>query len=71
MRHDWIYDVLNDLQTYAENNGLTQIAGETTKLLATARAELTEVTRIEQADLHNQGADQMLTPANTDAKLVK
>jgi hypothetical protein len=48
MRHDWIFDVLNDLRRYAEKNDLPNIATETTRLLDIARKELTEKTRAEQ-----------------------
>jgi hypothetical protein len=71
MRHEWIFDVLNDLQTYAEKNGLTQIATETGRLLITARAELTAVTRAEQVAVPDTAGEPGVVPANTDAKLIK
>jgi len=40
MRHDWIYDVLNDLRLYAEKNSLPAIAAEAGQMLDIARAEL-------------------------------
>ncbi len=48
MRHDWIFDVLTDLRTYAEKNGLPAIAQQAEIALDVARKELTEKTKAEQ-----------------------
>ncbi len=49
MRHDWIFDVLTDLRSYAEKNNLPAIAQQADLALDVARQELTEKTRSEQA----------------------
>jgi hypothetical protein len=38
-RHDWIFDVLSDLQDYAQANGLTDLASCVEATLAVARRE--------------------------------
>jgi hypothetical protein len=38
-RHDWIFDVLFDLQDYALANGLSDLAASIETALATARRE--------------------------------
>jgi hypothetical protein len=48
MRHDWIFDVLTDLRSYADKNGLSNISKETQRLLDVARTELSEQTKAEQ-----------------------
>ena len=40
MRHNWIIDVLADLQAYAELNNLAAIAVAAGQTLAVARAEI-------------------------------
>lgn len=40
MRHDWIFDVLRDLKTYAQSNGLPGLAQKADEALRTARAEI-------------------------------
>ncbi len=40
MQHDWVIDVLCDLQAYAARNGLMALAGQTEALLVLARAEI-------------------------------
>lgn len=42
MSHEWIFDVLADLKSYADKNGLQQVSEKTGELLAVARAEITE-----------------------------
>jgi hypothetical protein len=49
MRHDWIFDVLTDLRSYAEKNNLPAIAQQAEIALEVARKELTEKTKSEQA----------------------
>lgn len=44
MRHDWIFDVLTDLRSYAEENGLNAIALEASRALDVARKEISEKT---------------------------
>lgn len=40
MRHDWIIDVLSDLQDYARRNDLADLALKVDEALATARREI-------------------------------
>jgi hypothetical protein len=40
MRHDWIFNVLADLQTYAEKNDLPAIAAAAKQNLIIARSEI-------------------------------
>lgn len=40
MGHDWIFDVLADLRSYAEANGLTALAEKAAETLQVARAEI-------------------------------
>ncbi len=40
MRHDWIFDVLSDLQDYAVANGLTDLASRVAAALEAARREV-------------------------------
>lgn len=40
MRHDWIFDVLNDLRAYALANNLPALAAKTEEALRTARIEI-------------------------------
>ncbi len=40
MRHDWIFDVLSDLQAYAERNGLPDLALNLAATLIEARHEV-------------------------------
>lgn len=40
MRHDWIFDVLRDLETYAQANGLPALAVKAGEALRVARAEM-------------------------------
>ncbi len=49
MRHDWIFDVLTDLRSYAEKNDLPAIAQQAEIALDVARKELTAKTKSEQA----------------------
>ncbi len=41
MGHDWIFDVLKDLRSYAEANGLPGLAAKAEEALSIARAEIT------------------------------
>lgn len=40
MAHDWILDVLQDLQSYAMQNGLTALAERVEALLPVAEADI-------------------------------
>ena len=40
MHHDWVYDVLEDLRSYALENGLPATAAQVEEPLRVARAEL-------------------------------
>ena len=40
MRHDWIFDVLQDLRAYAQSNGLPALALKADEALRVARAEM-------------------------------
>ena len=40
MRHDWIFDVLRDLKTYAMANGFVALARKADEALDVARAEV-------------------------------
>jgi hypothetical protein len=40
MHHDWIFDVLKDLRSYALQNGLPATAAQADEALRVARAEL-------------------------------
>ncbi|MDP2079953.1 MAG: hypothetical protein U0934_15830 [Pseudotabrizicola sp.] len=40
MHHDWIFDVLEDLRSYAVQNGLPATAAQAEEALRVARAEL-------------------------------
>lgn len=42
MRHNWIFDVLSDLQAYAERNGLPDLARNLGSVLADARWEVAQ-----------------------------
>ena len=40
MRHDWVFDVLSDLLTYATQNGLPRLAEKVSETMDVARKEL-------------------------------
>jgi hypothetical protein len=40
MQHDWIFEVLGDLQAYASRNGLPLLAAKADEALRVARAEI-------------------------------
>lgn len=40
MRHDWIFDVLADLRSYALKNGLPELAAQVDVALRVARTEV-------------------------------
>lgn len=43
MRHDWIFEVLEDLRSYALKNGLSATAAKADEALRVARAEVTAI----------------------------
>ena len=45
MRHDWIFDVLADLRSYALKNGLPELAAEVDAALRVARHEIAAANR--------------------------
>ncbi len=40
MGHDWVFEVLRDLKTYAESNGLVELAAKAEETLQVAKAEI-------------------------------
>ncbi len=40
MRHDWVFDVLRDLKSYAVRNDLPQLAASVDQALAAAETEI-------------------------------
>lgn len=40
MRHDWVFDVLADLLTYAAQNGLPRLAAKVSEAIDEARSEI-------------------------------
>lgn len=40
MAHEWIFDVLNDMRSYAAKNGLPTLAIQLEETLRVARAEI-------------------------------
>lgn len=47
MRHDWIFDVLTDLRSYALQNELCDLAEQVDVTLRTARREVAAAARAE------------------------
>lgn len=43
MRHDWIFDVLKDLRSYAHTNGLPALAAKADEALQVAKAEIAAI----------------------------
>lgn len=46
MAHEWIFDVLNDMRTYADKNGLPALAAQITVALHVAKSEIAGSGRI-------------------------
>ena len=40
MRHDWIFDMLKDLRSYAQSNGLPALARKADEAMRVAQAEV-------------------------------
>ncbi|AVW92058.1 hypothetical protein [Celeribacter baekdonensis] len=56
MRNDWILDVLTDLRTFAEQNGLTASAEQLGDACLVVAAELSNVSpESEQVGVHDGG----------------
>lgn len=49
MRHEWIFDVLEDLRSYAVLNGLDDTAAKAEAALLAARVEVREVEPVPKA----------------------
>lgn len=47
MRHDWIFDVLRDLKTYAQANGFPALAAKADEALRIAGAEIVTLSSAE------------------------
>lgn len=50
MRHDWIFDVLTDLRSYAQKNGLPALAAQVDEALQVARVEIASQTPRDPGD---------------------
>ena len=50
MRHDWIFDVLTDLRSYALQNELRDLAEQVEMALRTARRDVAAAHRAEAED---------------------
>lgn len=53
MSHDWIFDVLTDLRTYAQRNGLAKLATQVEAALLVAQAEIPLAGRATDDDGHS------------------
>ncbi|MBL4916214.1 hypothetical protein [Szabonella alba] len=56
MRHDWIFDVLTDLQSYALRHDLPALAAQADLALRVARAEIAAASGAEDG-CHESNAD--------------
>ena len=59
MRHEWIFDVLEDLRSYAVLNGLDDTAAKAEAALMAARVELREADPLPMAERPHAGADRL------------
>jgi hypothetical protein len=55
MRHDWIFDVLVDLRSYALKNGLSRLAAQVEVALCVAQAEVAAGAVISNGDDPDNG----------------
>ena len=55
MSHDWIFDVLKDLVSYAERNGLPQLACKAEEALQVAADEIAALDDDDGSDPGHQG----------------
>lgn len=62
MRHDWIFDVLIDLQRYAHANGLSALALKAEDALRIARAEVAAALLAEAV---TEAEDKLAVPARS------
>lgn len=56
MRHDWIFDVLKDLKSYAQANGLPALAAKADEALQVARAEIAVIGSSDSSGDGNSGS---------------
>ena len=63
MRHDWVFDVLNDLCSYAQQNELPALAEEVEHALRVARREIGAQGGSGSGSLDSEG-DGGLSPAD-------
>lgn len=59
MRHEWIFDVLEDLRSYAVLNGLDDTAAKAEAALLAARVELREADPLPHKERHPAGAERL------------
>ena len=59
MRHEWIFDVLEDLRSYAVLNGLDDTAAKAEAALLAARVELREAEPVPRGERPPAGAQQL------------
>ena len=50
MRHDWIFDVLTDLRSYALKNNLRDLAAKVEETMRAARIEMRRMERDAEAE---------------------
>jgi hypothetical protein len=43
MRNEWVFDVLSDLRSFAQKNGLPALAAQVEMALSVARAEIADL----------------------------
>lgn len=64
MRHDWIFDVLADLRSYAVKNGLPELAAQVDVTLRVARDEIAARTAVgDDPARDDEGSDGGVPPA--------
>ena len=62
MRHDWIFDVLTDLRSYALQNELRDLAEQVERTLRTARRDVAAAQRAEDEAGDDQPEDDIPLP---------
>ncbi len=55
MRHEWIFDVLSDLRTYAQANGLVALAAKADEALLVTRAEIKAIDPVDDPGFTSNG----------------
>jgi hypothetical protein len=58
-RHDWIFDMLSDLQDYARANDLPELAASVGSTLAVARLEMAGRDGVEEGDICPAGPERI------------